>query len=106
MGRADESRAGVIATAIILSPAIAAVAVALRIYTRRCLVGVRFFEDYCIVCAMVFSIAMSSFMGICKLCLTYLPSPLVVSNYSKRFLTDSDGTSRPSVPMSSLGRAR
>ncbi|KAK4149683.1 hypothetical protein C8A00DRAFT_18663 [Chaetomidium leptoderma] len=63
MSRADESRAGSIATAIILSPAIAAVTVALRVYTRRVLVGVQFFEDYCIVGAMVFSITMSAFMG-------------------------------------------
>jgi hypothetical protein len=67
MSRADESRAGTIATAIILSPAIAAVTVVLRVCTRRLLVGVRFFEDYCIICAMVCSIAMSAFMGTCKL---------------------------------------
>jgi len=66
MGRADESRAGIIATAIILSPSIALVTVALRSYTRMFLVGVKFFEDYCIICAMAFSIIMSIFMGICK----------------------------------------
>ncbi|KAK3987364.1 hypothetical protein QBC44DRAFT_121479 [Cladorrhinum sp. PSN332] len=64
MSRADESRAGTAATAIIISPAIAVVTVALRVYTRRVLVRARFFEDYCIVCAMVFSVAMSVFMGI------------------------------------------
>ncbi|KAK4201357.1 hypothetical protein QBC40DRAFT_347906 [Triangularia verruculosa] len=64
MSRADESRAGTTAAAIIVSPAIALVAMALRIYTRRVLVGVRFVEDYCIVFAMVFSITMSVFMGI------------------------------------------
>jgi hypothetical protein len=52
------------ATAIILSPSIAAVTVALRLYTRRFLVKVRFFEDYCILCAMACSITMSIFMGI------------------------------------------
>lgn len=66
MSRADESRAGTTATAIIISPAIAVLTVALRIYTRRVLVGVRFVEDYCIVCAMVFSVTMSVFMGIGK----------------------------------------
>lgn len=59
----NDSRAGEIGTAIILSPVIAAVTVALRMYTRRVLVGVRFFEDYCIVAAMACSIAMSGFMG-------------------------------------------
>jgi hypothetical protein len=63
MGRADESRASEMATAIILSPIIAGVTVALRIYTRRALVKVRFFEDYCIICAMLCSLAMSGFMG-------------------------------------------
>ena len=53
MNRADESRAGEVATAIILSPSVAAIAVALRIYTRAFLVGVRFLEDYCIGLAMV-----------------------------------------------------
>ncbi|KAK3986154.1 hypothetical protein QBC44DRAFT_248882, partial [Cladorrhinum sp. PSN332] len=64
MSRADESRAGTTATAIIVSPAIAVLTVALRVYTRRVLVKVRFVEDYCIVCAMVFSVTMSAFMGI------------------------------------------
>ncbi|KAH6846975.1 hypothetical protein B0I37DRAFT_134899 [Chaetomium sp. MPI-CAGE-AT-0009] len=63
MGRAEESRADEIGTAIILSPVIAAITVALRIYTRRVLVRVRFFEDYCIICAMLCSITMSGFMG-------------------------------------------
>jgi hypothetical protein len=54
------------ATAIILSPSIAAVTVALRLYTRRFLIKVKFFEDYCILCAMACSIIMSIFMGICK----------------------------------------
>jgi len=65
--REHESRAGSTATAIILSPAIAAIAVALRICTRRFLIKARFMEDYCIMLAMAFSISMSVFMGICKL---------------------------------------
>ncbi|KAK4164743.1 hypothetical protein QBC43DRAFT_288649 [Cladorrhinum sp. PSN259] len=64
MSRADESRAGSTATAIIISPAIAVITVALRVYTRRVLVRVRFLEDYCIVGAMVCSVTMSVFMGI------------------------------------------
>jgi hypothetical protein len=67
MSRADESRAGEIATAIILSPVIATITVALRMYIRRVLIGVRFFEDYCIVGAMICSLTMSGFMGTCKL---------------------------------------
>jgi hypothetical protein len=63
------------ATAIILSPSIAAVTVALRLYTRRFLVKVRFFEDYCILCAMACSITMSIFMGICK-CWAQSTAPL------------------------------
>ncbi|KAK4150483.1 hypothetical protein C8A00DRAFT_36920 [Chaetomidium leptoderma] len=64
MSRADETRASAVALAIILCPLIAAVAVALRIYTRVFLIGARFLEDYCIVFAMVSSVAMSVFMGI------------------------------------------
>jgi len=52
------------ATAIILSPSIAFVAVALRVYTRRVLIRVRFLEDICIVVAMACSIILSIFMGI------------------------------------------
>lgn len=53
MSRADESRASTVATAIIISPTIAAVAVVLRLYTRTFLLGKRFPEDYCIGLAMV-----------------------------------------------------
>ena len=51
--RKGESRSTQVAVTIILCPAIAAVFVALRIYTRFFLVKKRFLEDYCIVLAMV-----------------------------------------------------
>jgi len=82
MDRKNESRAGVMATAIILCPSVAAVTVALRIYERRFLARVRFVEDYCIAAAMTCSIIMSVFMGICMsshttICAGHLPSALI-----------------------------
>lgn len=53
MDRANESRAGQAATAIILSPIIASITVGLRIYTRGFISKALFLEDYFIVCAMV-----------------------------------------------------
>ncbi|KAK4169858.1 hypothetical protein QBC43DRAFT_198682 [Cladorrhinum sp. PSN259] len=53
MDRANESRAGQAATAIILSPIIASIAVVLRIYTRGFISKALFLEDYFIVCAML-----------------------------------------------------
>jgi hypothetical protein len=49
----DESRAGQVTTAIIICPALALVAVALRLYSRVVLGKKRFLEDYFIVVAMV-----------------------------------------------------
>jgi hypothetical protein len=49
----NESRAGKVATVIILCPALAFVTVMLRLYTRFVLEKKRFLEDYFIALAMV-----------------------------------------------------
>jgi len=48
-----QSRAGKVATVITLCPAIAAICVALRVYTRFMLGKHRFLEDYFIILAIV-----------------------------------------------------
>ena len=88
MDRKNESRAGVMATAIILCPSVAAVTVALRIYERRFLARVRFVEDYCIAAAMTCSIIMSAFMGICMsshtaICAGHHPPSALIQNPPK-----------------------
>jgi hypothetical protein len=49
----SESRSGKVAAVIILCPTLAAVSVALRLYTRFVLGKKRFWEDYLIVLAIV-----------------------------------------------------
>jgi len=64
MSRETESKAGAVAAAIIVCPAIATLSVLLRVYTRFYLTKSGFLEDYFIVASMFFSVAMSVFMGL------------------------------------------
>ncbi|KAK0719434.1 hypothetical protein B0H67DRAFT_509719 [Lasiosphaeris hirsuta] len=58
-GRQNESRAYQLTTAAIVCPTFAAALVALRIYTRLVLIRKRFWEDFTIVVALAWTIALS-----------------------------------------------
>ncbi|KAK0627940.1 hypothetical protein B0T14DRAFT_513571 [Immersiella caudata] len=62
--RRHETRAPELVAALAAGPAIAAVVVAMRVYTRFVLIKKRFWEDYSILAALACSIAMSIFVGI------------------------------------------
>jgi len=61
-----ETRAAELVAALAAGPTIAAIIVAMRIYTRFVIIKKRFWEDYSILAALACSIAMSIFVGISK----------------------------------------
>ncbi|KAK4450283.1 hypothetical protein QBC34DRAFT_349676 [Podospora aff. communis PSN243] len=62
--RSHETRATELVAALAAGPAIAAIVVAMRVYTRFVLIKKRFWEDYSILAALGSSTAMSIFVGI------------------------------------------
>jgi hypothetical protein len=64
--RRHETRAAELVAALAAGPAIAAIVVAMRVYTRFIIIRKRFWEDYSILAALACSIAMSVFVGISK----------------------------------------
>lgn len=59
-----ETRAAELVAALVAGPTIAAIIVAMRIYTRFAIIRKRFWEDYSILAALACSIAMSIFVGL------------------------------------------
>ncbi|GAB1312832.1 hypothetical protein MFIFM68171_03042 [Madurella fahalii] len=62
--RQYETRAPELIGALTVGPTIAAIFVAMRLYTRVVIIGKSFSEDYSIVAALISSVAMSVFMGL------------------------------------------
>jgi hypothetical protein len=64
--RLHETRAPELVAALAAGPAVAAIFVVMRVYTRFVIVKKRFWEDYYILAALACSIVMSVFVGISK----------------------------------------
>jgi len=64
--RQNETRAPELIGALSVCPAIAAIFVAMRFYTRMVLIRKHFLEDWMILAALASAIAMSVFMGLSK----------------------------------------